>query len=79
MVPLGSGIWKMHPPGLRLYGWFPAKKSFVAVTAALEIETKQNKGLNDQKMQQVAQFIQSHGLASSVIVGDILNVFPPEG
>ena len=77
LTPTANGIWKMHPPGLRIYGWFPAQCSFVAVAAALEAETKADKGLNDQKLREVRDFIRAHGLQGTVLLGDILAVFPP--
>jgi hypothetical protein len=71
-----KGIWKMHPPKLRIYGWCPATHQFVAVTWALESETKADKKLNDKKRDEVLGFIRSNGLGQAVKLGDILAVFP---
>jgi hypothetical protein len=68
----------MHAPGLRLYGWCPAQRSFVVVTGALESETKNDKRLNDRKREDVVRFIRANDLQSSVFRGDILAVFPPD-
>jgi hypothetical protein len=76
MIPNKHGIWKMHPFGLRVYGWFAAECTFVAVTAALESETKADKTLNNQKLHYVKAFIEDHGLQQTVEMGDILAIFP---
>ncbi len=77
MTPNSRGIWKMHPVGLRIYGWCPALRSFAVVAGALESETKANRSLNDQRLRDVLTFINANGLGDSVIIGDILAVFPP--
>lgn len=75
MLPTKAGIWKMHPPGLRIYGWFSSRASFVAVTAALEIDTKTDKKLNDKKRDYVRSFIVKNGLQNGVQRGDFLAIF----
>ena len=76
MIPTADGIWKLHPPKLRVYGWIPAAHSFVAVTAALESETKHDKSLNHNKMKYVRDFIKRHDLEETIIRGDVRAVFP---
>jgi hypothetical protein len=76
MTPTKKGIWKMHPAKLRIYGWCPGTHQFVAVTWAFEAETKADKKLNDKKRDEVLRFITSHGLQQTVMLGDILAVFP---
>jgi hypothetical protein len=76
MTPTKKGIWKMHPPRLRIYGWCPAQHAFVAVTGALEAETKADKRLNDKKLNEVLDFIKKHGLQNTILRGDILAIFP---
>lgn len=76
MLPTGNGIWKIHPPGLRVYGWVPAVHSFVAVTAALEAETKDDKDLNNAKMKCVQRFARKHSLEDTILRGDVRAVFP---
>ncbi|MBI1776463.1 MAG: hypothetical protein HYR63_14045 [Proteobacteria bacterium] len=78
MMPTKKGVWHMYPPGLRIYGWCPAKHEFVAVTGALEADTKkpENSQLNDQKRKEVEGFIGAHRLQGTVLRGDFLAVFP---
>lgn len=76
MLPNKKGIWKMHPPGLRIYGWCPGQHRFVAVTWALASETKSDRSLNDQKRDKVLKFIAEQKLAHTIVRGDILAVFP---
>jgi hypothetical protein len=78
MLPNKNGIWKMHPPGLRLYGWAPKPRTFVVVTGALEIDTKKDKRLNDRKRSEVLAFIKANTLKKWIVIGDINAVFPPE-
>lgn len=71
MMPTSDGVWKMHPYGLRIYGWFPEKGTFAVVTGALVEDTKSTKGLNDQKLDEVLSFISQNKLTGHVILGDI--------
>jgi hypothetical protein len=77
MMPNSKGVRKMHPPHVRIYGWAPQPHAFVAVTGALETETKINKKLNDKKRDEVLSFISLHKLEHLVLKGDNLAVFPP--
>ncbi len=77
MIPTANGIWKMHPPKLRVYGWCPAKHTFVAVTGALESHTKLGPGLNNAKRKIVRDFIKRHKLQGTVLQGDFREIFPP--
>jgi hypothetical protein len=76
LMPTKKGLWKMHSPGLRLYGWCPGKHTFTVVTGALESETKADKKLNDKKAQEVEAFIKKHALTQTILRGDVLAVFP---
>lgn len=78
MMPNRKGIWKFHPPGLRLYGWCPTPRTFVVVTGALETDTKSDKRLNDRKLSEVSEFIKANKLEKWVVLGDINAIFPPE-
>jgi len=78
MVPTRHGIWHLYPPGLRIYGWCPAKHAFVAVTGALERETKTINGLNDRKRDEVHRFIATNDLQETVVRGDFSVIFPHE-
>jgi hypothetical protein len=77
MMPNVKGVRKMHPPRVRIYGWCPGTNAFVAVTGALEAETKADKKLNDKKRDQVLTFIKARKLEHLVLKGDNLAVFPP--
>jgi hypothetical protein len=76
VMPTGDGIWKMHAPGLRIYGWVPAIHEFAAVTFATERETKADRSLNSKKKKEVQDFIKRHGLGETIVRGDINAVFP---
>lgn len=76
MMPTKNGVWKMHPPKMRVYGWCPAKHAFAAVTFALEEQTKKDKKLNNRKMQDVLTFIKQNKLSDHVERGEINVVFP---
>jgi hypothetical protein len=56
MLPTKAGIWRMYPPGLRVYGWRPARHPFIAVTAAVEADTKRDRRLNDRKRDEALRF-----------------------
>jgi hypothetical protein len=77
MIPNATGVRKLHPPKLRIYGWCPGAHQFVAVMAALEIDTKTDKSLNSKKMDEVLAFIRTHHLEQHVLKGDNRAVFPP--
>ncbi len=46
MIPTSEGIWKLHTPGLRIYGRYPQSGSFVFVTAPLENKTRSVRQIN---------------------------------
>ena len=77
IMPTAKGVRKLHSPKLRIYGWCPGPHSFVAVTAALETDTKTDKKLNDDKRNEVLSFIKTYDLEHLVLKGDNLAVFPP--
>jgi len=77
MVPSGKGVWKLHPPGARVYGWCPFQRAFVAVTVAVASDTKTDRTLNNRKQRVVSDFIRDNKLQQYIVRGDILAVFPP--
>lgn len=77
MLPNRKGVWKLHVPGARIYGWCPRPRSFVAVEIAIEVDTKTDAKLNDTKREAVLAFIKAHKLEDLVLLGDILAIFPP--
>lgn len=78
MLPNKKGVWKLHVPGARIYGWCPRQRAFVAVSFALEADTKADSMLNDTKREEVLSFIKTHKLTGSILLGDILAIFPPK-
>lgn len=76
MMPTSKGIWSLHSPGLRIYGWCPVAHSFVAVTGALESDTKRDRTLNDKKRNEVLSFANTNGLIGTIKLGDVLALFP---
>jgi hypothetical protein len=76
MLPNKKGVWKMHPPKLRIYGWCPAPHSFVVVTGAFEADTKKDKKLNATKRDEVLAFIATNKLEQHILRGDHLAIFP---
>ena len=76
VMPTKNGVWKMHPFGLRIYGWAPEPNEFAAVTWATVEETKVDKRLSDAKRKEVLAFLKANGLRYCVTYGDVANVFP---
>lgn len=76
MMPTKKGVWKMHPPGLRVYGWVPRIHSFVCVTYATESDSHSDRGLNDRKFAEVLGFAISNDLVGTFKMGDYLALFP---
>jgi hypothetical protein len=77
MTPTGVGILSAHAPGLRVYGWCCAPGRFVAIDAALETTTKFDKGLNNRKRDGVLAFAKKNGLQSTIMKGELYELFPP--
>jgi hypothetical protein len=75
MIPTKKGVWSMHPPLLRVYGWVPAPHSFIAVCAAFEADTKKDKTLNDACRAKVEDFIKHHQV-TEIVYGDFTHAFP---
>ena len=76
MMPTSNGIWKGHPPSARIFGWFYQPYHFAAVSAALEVDLKSEKGLYGTHMTGVAHFLSRFDLEHTVVMGDIRAVFP---
>jgi len=77
MKPTGQGVRKMHPPGLRIYGFcLKPGAAFVAVTGALEIETKRDGRVNTLKLREVRKFIRDNRLDDVVMRGNNYELFP---
>lgn len=76
LTPNKKGIWKLHPPGARLYGWFPAPGTFVLVSGATEADTKADKGRNASEVDKVEAFIRARGFGAFITLGDYRAVYP---
>ena len=76
VMPTKRGVWKICPPGLRIFGWCPAPHSFVAVTAAFADETHAETSLTDAKVRYVRAFIARYELDETIEYGDVNALFP---
>jgi hypothetical protein len=76
VMPVTKGVWKIHPNGLRVFGWAPAKHSLALVCYALASDTHSVRGLVAKKRDEVLRFIERHGLGGTVQKGGYLEVFP---
>lgn len=77
VMPTGQGILSAHAPGLRVYGWCAAPAVFVGVAAALELDTKTDKALNDRKRGDVLAFARANRLEATIMRGELYELFPP--
>lgn len=78
LQPTRDGVWKAHPPLLRVFGWCWALHSFLPVSVALEADLKADKTLYDDHLRGVLDFIKMHKLQDLVLRGDALAIFPPQ-
>jgi hypothetical protein len=76
VIPTSKGVWKLHPPKLRVYGWCPQQHAFVAITGALESDTKKDRSLNNKKRDEVLRFAKAHKVEHTILRGDISAIFP---
>lgn len=78
VTPTSKGIWKIHCPGLRLFGWVPEEHSFIVVRGALNEHVHGQgagavvKGI----VLDVQRFIRKHGLEKTIKRGDRRALFP---
>lgn len=77
LEPTKNGLWKAHPPTLRVFGWCYAKDSFVGITAALEVEIKDRENTITYKSEtsKVESFIKKHNLEHTILRGGHLDIF----
>lgn len=76
MIPNREGVWKCHPPTLRIFGWCYAPFGFAPVAAALERDLKAAPELYEESKKKVLRFMLKHGLEGTVMRGDHRAVFP---
>ncbi|WP_324695457.1 hypothetical protein [Novosphingobium sp. RL4] len=77
VVPTKRGVWKIHSPGLRLFGWVPSVHEFVAVGAALAADVHGPNSAVKIHVQQVLTFARTHRLEGTIKMGDRRALFPP--
>ena len=77
MQPTSNGIWRIHPPGLRVFGWVAVQQAFVAVRAVMEADLKDGTLSYDDQRAAVLDFARVHDLEHTIIRGDYLAVFAP--
>jgi hypothetical protein len=75
VMPVEKGVWKMHPNGLRVFGWAPMKHSLVLINYALASKTH-GTSLVAEKRDEVLDFIKGNQLTATVQKGGYLEVFP---
>ena len=75
VMPVKKGVWKMHPNGLRVFGWAPAKHCLALVDYALASDIH-GTGLVAKRRDEVLKFIRQHQLEETVHKGGYLEVFP---
>ena len=76
VIPVTKGVWKLHPVGLRVFGWAPHLHGLALVDYALADDTHKTKGLVAAKRETVLQFIRSYSLEETLLKGSYLEVFP---
>lgn len=74
--PVKHGVWKLHPEGLRIFGFYCETGTFIAVHAELVEATKVDKSLVDKCRNKVRAWIKKAGLEESVVYGDISAIYP---
>lgn len=77
LMPTSLGVWSMHCPGLRIFGWVPAPHQFVAVNFARDEHCHKPNSIVAQCQKAVLQFARQHHLDHTISKGDRLALFPP--
>jgi hypothetical protein len=75
--PTRKGVWKIHSPGLRVFGWVPDPHGFVAVTAAFSKDTHGPQSVVDQSIAKVIAFAKQHKLHETFVRRDRSALFQP--
>jgi hypothetical protein len=75
IIPTGDGVWRIHPPGLRVFGWIAANQTFVAVSAAMKSDLVSKTETYDQHRRTVLSFAIANGLEHTILRGDYLAIF----
>lgn len=78
LAPNGKGLWKIHSPGLRVFGWVPAIHEFLAVSIDFTAHTHGPASTVKANMKAVEVFARKHRLTETILRGDRLALFPPQ-
>lgn len=70
VLPTSKGVWKIHSPGLRIYGWVPAPHAFVAVEPAYSADVHGAGSSTKEMVRKVIDFAKTHGLHGTFQRGD---------
>ena len=70
VMPTAKGVWKIHSPGLRVFGWVPGPHSFVAIKAAFVAETHGKNSTTKQMTADVLHFAKENDLLKTIMTGD---------
>lgn len=73
--PTKRGIWSMHCPGLRVFGWVPDTWSIVAVAVAFAEDAHGPNSVVDAKINEVLDFAKANGLAGTIQLGERSGLF----
>ena len=76
--PASKGVWKIHSPGLRVFGWVPQPHEFVCVVADFVENTHGAGSTVRLKVGQVLNFAKIHGLEDTIKRGDHIALFPSQ-
>ena len=68
--PTSKGIWKIHSPGLRIFGWVPVEHAFVAVVPAFSDNVHGPNSTLTQAVADVVAFAKNNGLQGTIKRGD---------
>jgi hypothetical protein len=69
-------VWKIHSPGLRIFGWVPQAHQFVCVTADFVENTHGPGSTVKLKISQVLDFANRHQISATMQRGDHIALFP---
>ena len=70
VTPTAKGVWKIHSPGLRIFGWVPDEYGFVAVISAFNSSVHGPNSKVGEAVSGVISFAKSHGLHETFKRGD---------
>lgn len=75
ICPTSKGVWKIQPPGTRIFGWVPRPHAFVVVHGALDTETHGRGNVIRQRVADVIKFAKDNRLERTILRGDRIALF----